>query len=224
MEREWLERELEAGRSIESIAREVGKHGSTVAYWVRKHDLQSEHAERHVSRGAPDRELLAVLAEEGCTIKEIAERIERSPTTVRHWLARYDLATHRQQSHAGVVIEGEVHRRCRHHGLTRYVRSSAGHLRCATCRQQRVSERRRQIKRTLVEEAGGRCSICGYKMYPGALQFHHLDRATKEFHLSLHGISRGIARVRAEAQKCVLLCANCHAEVEGGVTRIARPE
>jgi hypothetical protein len=49
-----------------------------------------------------------------------------------------------------------------------------------------------------------------------ALQFHHVDRATKRFALAGEGVTRGIARAREEARKCILLCANCHAEVEAG--------
>ena len=41
MDREALAAMLEAGRSIESIARETGKSASTVAYWVNKHGLTS---------------------------------------------------------------------------------------------------------------------------------------------------------------------------------------
>ena len=51
MEREWLERELAAGRSIEAIAREVRRDPSTVAYWVNKHGLTSQHAPKHAARG-----------------------------------------------------------------------------------------------------------------------------------------------------------------------------
>jgi IS30 family transposase len=40
MDRTWLASQLAAGRSIESIAREVGKHPSTVAYNVKKHGLK----------------------------------------------------------------------------------------------------------------------------------------------------------------------------------------
>jgi hypothetical protein len=50
-----------------------------------------------------------------------------------------------------------------------------------------------------------------------ALEFHHIDPATKEFGVSRSGVTRSIARSRAEARKCVLLCSNCHAEVEAGV-------
>jgi hypothetical protein len=41
------------------------------------------------------------------------------------------------------------------------------------------------VKEILVAEAGGSCLICGYDRYAGALQFHHLDPATKSFGLGL---------------------------------------
>jgi hypothetical protein len=72
------------------------------------------------------------------------------------------------------------------------------------------------VKLRLIAEAGGRCRLCGYDRFPGALHFHHLDPETKTFGLSRQGVYRSLARARAEAQKCALLCANCHAEVEGG--------
>jgi hypothetical protein len=72
----------------------------------------------------------------------------------------------------------------------------------------------------LVEEAGGACRACGYDRHPSALQFHHLDRDGKRFALSQQGVARSLERARAEARKCVLLCANCHAEVEAGVREV----
>ncbi len=53
--------------------------------------------------------------------------------------------------------------------------------------------------------------------YVGALQFHHRDPATKAFEVSRQGITRSLDRLRLEARKCVLLCANCHAMVEAGL-------
>jgi hypothetical protein len=94
------------------------------------------------------------------------------------------------------------------------------HYRCARCAVKRVSERRRRVKRILVEEAGGRCAICGYNRYLGALQFHHLEPGAKAFVVSLRGATRGIEAIRNEARKCVLLCANCHAELEGGAVKL----
>lgn len=92
--------------------------------------------------------------------------------------------------------------------------------RCLKCRAEAVVARRRSVKATLVAEAGGGCALCGYSRSMAALQFHHLDAAAKEFHISHRGVTRSIAAARAEARKCVLLCANCHAEVGAGVATI----
>lgn len=93
MEAAWLRSRLESGRSIESIAREAGKNPSTVGYWVSKHGLTSPHAARHAARREVTREVLAAMLAEGLTIRTMADRLGRSYTTVRHWLARHGLAT-----------------------------------------------------------------------------------------------------------------------------------
>ena len=80
MEREWLAERLEAGASIEAIAREVGRDPSTVSYWVRKHGLTSSHAERHAARGPIDRELLTEIVACDLSVRDIADVFERSPT------------------------------------------------------------------------------------------------------------------------------------------------
>jgi hypothetical protein len=74
----------------------------------------------------------------------------------------------------------------------------------------------------VIAETGGCCAICGYDRNAAALQFHHVDPATKEFTLR-NGDTRSLERMRAEAAKCVLLCANCHAEVESGATPLPVP-
>jgi hypothetical protein len=47
--------------------------------------------------------------------------------------------------------------------------------------------------------------------------------AQKRFHLARNGYTRSLAQAREEAGKCLLLCANCHAEVEAGDTVLALP-
>jgi len=73
----------------------------------------------------------------------------------------------------------------------------------------------------LVQEAGGCCALCGYDRSVVALEFHHIDPRSKEFGVAEGGMGRSIARLRAEVRKCVLLCSNCHAEVEAGVRSIS---
>lgn len=165
---------------------------------------------------------MAQLVAQRLTTRELAERLGCSQTTVRYWLDRHGLRVARSR---GVVaaIERDIERttgNCPTHGESEFVRRADGAWRCCRCRAEAVTARRRRVKAILVEEAGGACIICGYDRYAGALQFHHLDPAEKSFHLSLKGLTRAIDNVREEAKKCVLLCANCHAEVEGGVASV----
>jgi transposase len=219
MDRETLAAMLAGGRSIESIARETGRAASTVAHWVNKYGLASRHAPRHASRGGIEREHLQALVEEGLSIRQIGERCDVSATTVRHWLQKYELKT--QPAHYARRDDPkreEILRECALHGWSPFVRVGApGRYRCGRCNTEAVSERRRRVKEILVAEAGGCCVTCGFDAYVGALQFHHRDPATKAFEVSRQGITRSLERLRSEARKCVLLCANCHAMVEAGL-------
>jgi transposase len=220
MDGAWLQARLDSGQSIESIARELGRHPSTVSYWARKHGLTSSHAERHAARGGIDRATLARLVALGCSTRQIAEELGRSLGTVRHWLRTYGLKTARTTPVRG-ERPIELSRRCERHGETTFIRYGAhDHYRCLLCRRERVTDRRRRVKEILVSEAGGHCQLCGYDRYLGALQFHHVDPSQKAFGLGLRGITRSLDRCREEAAKCALLCGNCHAEVEAGVARL----
>ena len=221
MDRDWLEAQLAAGRSIESIGREVGKHPSTVGYWLKKHGLRSQHAERHAARGGLSREALEPLVLQGFSLRTIAARLDVSYATVQHWVRRYELTTVRAarlKATAAARLAGDatIELTCPQHGPTMFIRKSDGGFRCRRCRSDAVLKRRRHVKAVLVEEAGGRCALCGYDRSSAALQFHHLEPTVKEFTIAHRGVTRSLAAARAEAQKCVLLCANCHAEVEVG--------
>jgi len=85
-----------------------------------------------------------------------------------------------------------------------------------------VALRRRKLKEMVIEYKGGICIICGYKNYAGAFDLHHIDGSTKEFGLSMQGLTRSWEKTKIEADKCVLLCANCHREVHGGVTPLPK--
>lgn len=67
---------------------------------------------------------------------------------------------------------------------------------------------------------GGRCKVCGYKKYAGALDFHHINPKTKSFTISVKGLSYSWDSVLEEARKCVLLCKNCHTEVGNNIIQL----
>lgn len=225
--REALEQMLAEGCSLEEIGRRTGRHPSTVSYWLRKHGLEAGLRAKHAPRGGLERERLVPLVERGLSVRQIGDEVGMSAATVRHWLRRHGLKTARAQQPRSAQAGERFLARCAIHGETVFQMRTDGARRCLRCRSEAVMRRRLLVKQTLVAEAGGRCVLCGYSRYLGALEFHHLDPTAKEFSLASEGVTRSLARARAEAAKCVLLCATCHAEVEAGVAfvdaRLAAP-
>ena len=62
--------------------------------------------------------------------------------------------------------------------------------------------------------------LCEYNKCIEALHFHHLDPTQKEFGISKTGQTYVWEKLKQELDKCICLCANCHAEVHAGKTRI----
>ena len=85
---------------------------------------------------------------------------------------------------------------------------------------QAVKRRREKVRLTAISYKGGHCQICGYDRCIEALEFHHLDPSQKEFGISKKGYTRSWEKVKEEADKCVLLCANCHREVHAGMLQL----
>ncbi len=225
MDKRFLEECLGKEMSLDAIGERTGKHASTVGYWLKKHGLTAVGRDRFSPRGGLDRGELETAVENGLTLNEMARSVNRDISTVRYWLRRYGLkatggSRRRETREAKRRGLRHIERRCPQHGRTRFVLENRGSYRCMKCRRADVSAWRRRAKQRLVEEAGGKCKACGYDRYLGALQFHHLDPSTKSFSLSRRGCTRAFAELKAEAAKCVLLCANCHAEVESGVAEV----
>ena len=169
---------------------------------------------------------LEQLVAQGLTIEEIAVRAGVTRWTIRRRLREHGLWTGASSPRSarfaerGAVLERQV-RNCGVHGATMFARRSDGAgWRCLKCRSEAVARRRRKVKEILVAEAGGRCALCGYDRCVGALHFHHRDPGEKRFAMIEAGVARSLARERAEAAKCVLLCGNCHIEVEAGVAAL----
>ena len=113
----------------------------------------------------------------------------------------------------------------RRHGLAEFQRYRSGRKAngetryrwaCKRCTGEAVTRRKQKLKRTLIDEAGGRCAVCGYDRCVVNMTFHHVDPSQKTFEMSMR-CGKGIDAFRAEAKKCVLVCANCHGEIEAGL-------
>ena len=111
---------------------------------------------------------------------------------------------------------------CKHHGNVEFVIS---HLKdgrekrvCKQCKNEGIKRLRRNNKLTAVKLLGGKCVLCGYSKCLESLHFHHLDPSNK-----ISGPARIGSQTEKfikEIKKCILLCANCHSEVENKITKI----
>jgi hypothetical protein len=82
---------------------------------------------------------------------------------------------------------------------------------CKTCTKAQTIERQQRLKLEAVAYKGMRCTTCSYSICIGAMEFHHRDASAKDFSLS-HNSAAKLEDIRAELDKCDLLCANCHRE------------
>ena len=88
------------------------------------------------------------------------------------------------------------------------------HTYCKPCNTKETLIRQRKIKIDALDYKGGpHCSICGYNKYVGALQFHHLDPNEKDLEWSKFKTRKFDDRFKAELDKCIVVCANCHFEI-----------
>ena len=70
---------------------------------------------------------------------------------------------------------------------------------------------RNKCKSDLCNMYGGKCSVCGCRRHQSVYDFHHENPNNKEFSLSgIHVINDMILN---EIDKCIMVCANCHAEI-----------
>lgn len=169
----------------------------------------------------PPKGALQKLCKQGKSHREIAAVLGVSATTVGWWLHAYKL-----RSVNGTNTRSTKKPKCKVCGTTNPKKFYYGRKsKCKRCWSkshtlafsQPRRERRAMLKYAAVQAKGGCCQICGYRGNLAALQFHHPNKDEKHegWHLLFRSASASSkhARVLAkELQKCILLCANCHAE------------
>lgn len=160
------------------------------------------------------RENLESEIEKGETIRGMAIKFGCSPSTIKHWMKKYNLKT--ENSPSPRVSEFRVCPGCK----TNKPRSEFYKRRgikgrsvyCKPCTTKQVVERQRAFKVQCVDYMGGECSKCGYSRHPSALEFHHLDPTQKDFTIARVRLNKLNAEIKKELDKCVILCSNCHRE------------
>jgi 5-methylcytosine-specific restriction endonuclease McrA len=156
------------------------------------------------------------------SIRQIAKECDTSYTSIRYWLKKYQIKP--AYDKFGVKEYGETRfcTKCEKDVPTQnfYKRRNKlfSSVYCKDCSNRTTVERMREFKKKCVDYKGGECQICGYKKYIGALEFHHIDPSQKDFNISHFRKYSFDDITKYELDKCALLCANCHREVESGIT------
>lgn len=170
-----------------------------------------------------EKELLEKLIGENLSTRQIAQRVGKGQTTIKHWLKKYELKTnYNRYNRYGKKEYGEYkfcpkcHKDCLISDFYNKKNKPNGYSYCKNCLNNVTIERQRKLKKQCVEYKGGKCICCDYSYYDGAMEFHHLDPLSKDFEIS-RAKNKSFNDIRYELDKCVLLCSRCHREVEGGV-------
>lgn len=159
-----------------------------------------------------DKQLLEEYIAKGFSERKIAREVGKAPVTVHRWLKRHGLCTEFNAFNAGGAKPTLC--RCGENDPTKFY----GHKKssCNKCHGKAQRSRWRENKRLAVEYKGGRCEKCGYNRCYAGLDFHHLDPSKKDPHWKKLRC-KSLEKIKAEIDKCMLVCKNCHAEIHHGV-------
>jgi len=92
--------------------------------------------------------------------------------------------------------------------------------RCGSCSKRRFGEKEREERASIKESFGNRCLVCGYDRCLAALHFHHKHgRQGMWKKLFKKKGSVQLRELKAHPERFVLLCANCHIELEEKIRR-----
>lgn len=171
--------------------------------------MSYEELHRYVSRGLSQREM--------------AKLLDCSQGRVKYWLKKYGLITKYSRKNEAYSKQYSINRVgylgkrallvCVEHGQQEFYLESNKRYRCKKCNSESILRRKKKLKVELIRKFGGVCTRCGYSQNINALEFHHIDKMNKSFNLA-QMTSHSRDKVIQEANKCVLLCANCHRELE----------
>lgn len=171
------------------------------------------------------KEELQPLVDQHLSTYQIASKLNKSQGYVKHWLRKFGLKTNAKWTIARKAIKQDIidgYKTCskcnQRKSLTGdnfYLRKNGSfHYWCRDCNDAATRQKQIDKKIKCVNYKGGKCVMCGYNAYVGALDFHHLDSTKKEFNISSCRTYRW-ELIKAELDKCICVCRNCHAEIHG---------
>lgn len=188
---------IDKNYTYSAIAKELNMALSTVKNRMTKAGLKTKH--NPYARVNLNFHEVKNLVEQNFSTRRIAKKLKTSQTNVRHWLNKWGLKTSKQFS-------------------------SYNNLHNANCYE---DQKLRGLYRKLhfVNKLGGKCKVCGYNKNLASLTFHHRDPHDKSFRLDVRNLTNKTMDVLInEADKCDLLCHNCHHELHNPMLEVSKVE
>jgi len=166
---------------------------------------------------------------QGFSIGQISKIINKSKTSVRHWLKKFNLKTlnksfkEQPRTKKIILIDKTEFKNCPRCKQVKILKDEFNIQKngyyyswCKKCQKENMYERQVKRKIECINYKGGKCIVCGYNKYIGSLDFHHLNPEEKEFNIArLKGYN--LESLKKELDKCVILCKNCHSEFHHGL-------
>lgn len=166
-----------------------------------------------------DRQILEDAISKGLTQRQIGEELNCSQSTVKHWLKKYGLKTLTTQEYRN--LELKFNEKCcktclkvkdkkdfyYNSGARDYLES-----RCKACSNKTRVDRGKKNKLKIIEAKGGKCEHCGLTLeqsHYSVFDLHHKDPSDKDPKFNSFKFWPW-ERIKAEIDKCLLLCSNCH--------------
>ena len=169
--------------------RELYLNGWSFNKLANKYNISKTTISFHINKWGISRYTVTVLTEE---LKDLIQQDYNQGMSIVNICKKYNIAKYRLN-----FIQKTEHQK-----LTNY---------------EILKNRRYKIKSFLVNYKGGKCCVCGYDKYIGALDFHHINPNTKDFNISANTSYQNLEILKKEVDKCILVCSNCHREIHAGL-------
>lgn len=208
---------VSTGLSIREISKSLLISRNSVKKCLKKLELKTLYKSHPIVEISKDD--LENLINENPSLRQISKLTGKSLTSIRYWVKKYELSPRSRIPHE-LKSSRFCPRCCQEKGIQEFYKKRGiqyASSYCKSCTTQQTTERMINFKSLCVKYKGGECIICGYNKYQGALEFHHMNPDDKEFNISHMRKYSFDDLVKYELDKCVLLCANCHREVENGL-------
>lgn len=179
------------GKSLQTIGIELKLGLATISDWCNRFDPEGKYNKTHKFSKEEKQEIINFYL----IVKNLNKTFKKFPNSERNNIR-------------GILITAGVYEGRKRETPKETSRRKSLH----------VINWKKDKKSKLIQDKGGKCEICGYNKCEQALDFHHIDPSQKSFDISSNSFS--FEKMKKEADKCALLCANCHREVHAGLIKL----